>query len=193
MTCLVVTNFTMTSLASDGVNETTNDLIVVSDGKTYPAKIEESIIEQENGIDKMKREVGVEIKFNESGELLNPKAKVSSYDTSYSCYATLVTHYNQYSDQTIKIYSVEGYHIVNEPTVKVYSQHVHVEYNRSAKNYYDDFYPSPMKTTWNYSVSMPRVDMYGAIYGSKYTIELGRNRAARTWNFTISDVVNNAS
>lgn len=192
--CLCFTNFSTTTLASDGNDVSSNDYIVVTDGTntySYPATVDETTTIGEDGANIVERAVFTEIKFNENGELLNPNARVSGYDSSYSCYANLITQYTAYSDSTIKIYSVEGFRSVVDPTVQVYGQHVHVEYNGYDGNYYNDFYPTA--STWNYNVNFPRVYMYGAIYGSQYTVTLGRQDASRTWSFTISDVVNNAS
>ena len=171
-----------TALASN-TNASTEYLTIDfnSSSYTYPATITTTVISQNDYSKNIKREVEIELKFDDNFEIINPNSKISGYDPSYSCFATLVTNYTQYNDSTIKIYSVEGTRTVNDSTVKVYSQHVHIEYNGIDGNYKRDYYPNKDTKSWNIPISFPSVYMNGVIYGSKYTIELGRNSSARTW------------
>ena len=113
---------------------------------------------------------------------------VGGYDSSYSVYASVTSHYKKTGTFEVQYYAAEGYYTINDSSVKVWKQLVECGHNAGFSTQKVTF--NPTGTSFNYSTGFSPMSTILAVYGTRYTLTVGRSSASSTWSFTVADQVN---
>lgn len=148
------------------------------------------VIDHSDGQVEIIKKTSVTVYFDkETDEPVNPNVRgVGGNDSSYSAYAEINSHLF-FNGNLVAVTGVDGFYVLKEPSVRCWGQFVECGQTSGFDKQYISF--NPTGTSFNYNTGFHTSSKLMAVYGSKYTVTLGRNSASMTWSFTVDDTVVN--
>lgn len=104
---------------------------------------------------------------------------------------SVTVYFDKETDEPINpnVRGVDGFYVLKEPSVRCWGQLVECGQTSGFDKQYISF--NLTGTSFNYNTGFHTSSKLMAVYGSKYTVTLGRNSASMTWSFTVDDTVVN--